>query len=199
MYWTWTSVHDGVREATSRTANLLHKRVNFLWNWSCGFIYQTCIQTKTKALCGCKVRFSVSSANEQPTDYILKDEYLILRTSSEHFFLSVFTTNFTCRLILFSFTKTILSFSSCTCFQLIKGFYCEGVLVLKWILLHLLSSICLWICVSGCWNCMQWAQCIYYLEGKFSWRSRSDGTERAPEVDGGGKRAGSQQDRSLEG
>lgn len=34
------------------------------------------------------------------------------------------------------------------------------------------------------------------LEGKFSWRSRSDGTERAPEVDGGGKRAGSQQDRS---
>lgn len=46
---------------------------------------------------------------------------------------------------------------------------------------------------------MQWAQCIYYLEGKFSWRSRSDGTESAPEVDGGGKRAGSQQDRSLEG
>lgn len=64
---------------------------------------------------------------EQPTDYILKDEYLIVRTSSEHFFLSVFTTNFTCRLILFSLTKTILSYSSCTCFQLIKGFYCEGV------------------------------------------------------------------------
>lgn len=37
-----------------------------------------------------------------------------MRTSSEHFFLSVFTTNFTCRLILLSFTKTILSFSSCT-------------------------------------------------------------------------------------
>lgn len=34
------------------------------------------------------------------------------------------------------------------------------------------------------------------LEGEFSWRARSDGTERAPEMNSGGKRTGSQQDRS---
>ena len=39
---------------------------------------------------------------------------------------------------------------------------------------------------------------MYYLEGEFSRGARSDGTERAPEVDGGGKRTGSQQDRSLD-
>lgn len=38
----------------------------------------------------------------------------------------------------------------------------------------------------------------YYLEGEFGRRARSDWTERAPEVDGGGKRTGSQQDRSLD-
>lgn len=39
---------------------------------------------------------------------------------------------------------------------------------------------------------------MYYLEGEFGWGARSDGTERAPEVDGGGKWTGSQQDRSLD-
>lgn len=34
------------------------------------------------------------------------------------------------------------------------------------------------------------------LEGKLGWRARSDGTEGAPEVNGGRKRTGSQQDRS---
>lgn len=34
------------------------------------------------------------------------------------------------------------------------------------------------------------------LEGEFGWGARSDGTERAPEVDGGGKRTRGQQDRS---
>ncbi len=40
---------------------------------------------------------------------------------------------------------------------------------------------------------------VYYLEGEFGRGARSDGTERAPEVDGGGKRTGGQQDRSLDG
>lgn len=34
------------------------------------------------------------------------------------------------------------------------------------------------------------------LEGEFGRRARSDGAQGAPEVDGGGKRTGSQQDRS---
>lgn len=34
------------------------------------------------------------------------------------------------------------------------------------------------------------------LEGEFGRRAWGDGTERAPEVDGGGKRAGGQQHRS---
>lgn len=34
------------------------------------------------------------------------------------------------------------------------------------------------------------------LEGELGGGAGSDGTERAPEVDGGGKRTGSQQDRS---
>lgn len=38
----------------------------------------------------------------------------------------------------------------------------------------------------------------YYLEGEFGRGARSDGAERAPEVDGGGKRTGSQQHRSLD-
>ncbi|KAG7220379.1 hypothetical protein INR49_018217, partial [Caranx melampygus] len=38
---------------------------------------------------------------------------------------------------------------------------------------------------------------LYYLEGEFGWRARSNRTERAPEVDGGGERTGSQQHRSL--
>lgn len=39
---------------------------------------------------------------------------------------------------------------------------------------------------------------MYYLEGEFGRGARSDGAERAPEVNGGRKRTGSQQDRSLD-
>lgn len=37
-----------------------------------------------------------------------------------------------------------------------------------------------------------------HLEGELGWGARGDGTERAPEVDGGGQRTGSEQHRSLE-
>lgn len=39
---------------------------------------------------------------------------------------------------------------------------------------------------------------VFYLERELGRRARGDGAERAPEVDGGGKRTGSEQHRSLE-
>lgn len=39
---------------------------------------------------------------------------------------------------------------------------------------------------------------FFYLEREFGWRARSNGTERTPEVYGGGQRTWSQQDRSLD-